>query len=361
MQKSIEDFFINQSKKNDSTTKTNLKKYFYLSWSEKNRPNSDAYWTDDKPEKINFIEKVDCSYMKKGFYFFICGYFIDNEEKSILRDSQIYKNIHLLKSHLQKSIRKKNGNLTVQSCYHLMKLDLNELLRRIPIIMLEDTMLHESVSTIIWLMIANSLKTFKMKNYIYEWILGFVYVLSQINKKDNDDFDSEENESNKNNIKNELLLTSYHSLENTSQISILYSLHLRIAYGGMDSDLKMINKFINLWQHRFTEAKINIKINNKDVGLIIKTIIKPISLLIQDMNIEDWDLSAIDYHCHPKFLTIISKKYPDIPEEELRKIIWNYSSGINNRVKRKEYNIEKWNEIKEHVLKTQKYLLDSSY
>ena len=56
------------------------------------------------------------------------------------------------------------------------------------------------------------------------------------------------------------------------------------------------------------------------------------------------------------------KKYPDIDTyEEIKKIIWYNSSGINYRKKSIEYKSEKWENIKEYVNKTQKYLLETNY
>ena len=65
-----------------------------------------------------------------------------------------------------------------------MKLNINDLLRRLPIIMLEDTYLHSSITTIIWLMIALGTQKFLMKKYIYEWILGFSYICCITKKTD---------------------------------------------------------------------------------------------------------------------------------------------------------------------------------
>jgi hypothetical protein len=48
----------------------------------------------------------------------------------------------------------------------------------------DDVFLHHSFTTLIWLMVANSTKKFKMKLYIYEWLLGVVYMLCKINIKD---------------------------------------------------------------------------------------------------------------------------------------------------------------------------------
>ena len=89
--------------------------------------------------------------------------------------------------------------------------------------------------------------------------------------------------------------------------------------------------------------------------------IRPICIHMSDMDINDWDLSAIDYHCNHKFIELIAKKFDDIDEEELKKMIWLNSSGLNQREKREIYMAEKWSTMKSYVEKTQKYLLDSGY
>jgi hypothetical protein len=252
---------------------------------------------------------------------------------------------------LQKCIRKQNDILAIPTCYHFLKLDLNELIRRLPIIMIEDTILHESFTTLIWLMIAISNKKFKMQRYIYEWVLGVVHLLCIIDEKD---YFKEKlrNDIIPNTIPNIELLNNYNDLSE-NQISLLYSMHMRISYGGLKGDIEMINTFINLWEHRFRNNLQNIN----------KIEIRPITLFVKELSLEDWDLSAIDYHCNSKFLEYISKKYDYIDIDKLKNIIWNYSSSINKReiIKNDLKDIELWNEIKDHVIKTQKYLLNSSY
>jgi hypothetical protein len=114
----------------------------------------------------------------------------------------------------------------------------------------------------------------------------------------------------------------------------------------------MLEKYAYKWFMRF---------KNKDSILVNKMIIKPIKLDILELNLEDWNLSAIDFHCNNKLLDFINKKYEDISLEELKKLIWHNSSKINKREKNKIYNEELWNKIKDYVIKTQKYLLESSY
>jgi len=387
-QKTLDNFFKCTSNNRD----INIKKYFYLDWlDEGHLPNNNAIMLDERPSKINFIQKIECSNIKKGYYFYICGNF-KNYESNVytIEKETTYKNTCYLTSLLQKSIRKQNKNLTIQSCYHLMKLNINDLLRRLPIIMLEDTYLHSSITTIIWLMVAVGTKKFLMKKYIYEWILGFSYTccitkktdklnntikqdknnnynqIDNDNDNDNDnnnDNDKCNNKKNKNNNNN--ILNNSNNL-NIIEYSILYALYFRIAYGGKDNDMKMIKSYIKLWNKRF-HNKSNKKINTMSI--------KTVSLFVKTLEIDEWDLSAIDYHTNSNFTDFIFKKFPEITKQNIEKIIWIYSSSVNNRILKDNIinninNInnnsndicmkENWIKIKYYVEKTQKYLLESN-
>ena len=119
----------------------------------------------------------------------------------------------------------------------------------------------------------------------------------------------------------------------------------------MKGDLEMLENYAYIWKQRFLDKNINKKINNVEL--------KPISINVSKLEISNWDLSAIDYHCNQKIIGYILKKYDDIDESELKKLIWHNSSCLNSRVTNIPYNEEKWDEIKKNVEKTQKYLLES--
>jgi hypothetical protein len=346
------DSFFGITKKDDSN-RPPLKKYFYLKWTNKFTPECNAYWTDERPQEINFIEQIKCPQIQKEYYFYICGYFPDYEEKKFnLGKEKYYKNPGFLKSHLQKNIRKQDDMLAIPTCYHFLKLNQNECIRRLSIIMLEDVELHECLTTIIWLTVALSKDNFRIKKYMYEWILGSIYVLCKMDKKDNIDEYKEEITAKFESDEIRKLLADCSSLS-TEQISILYSMIIRISYGGMEGDLKMIKNFIYTWKNRFLTEK-------KEPN---KTIVRPISIYVNELKTAEWDLSAIDYHCCHKIIDFILKKYPEFTPNEIKELIWTYSSSINTRrINKIEDNIsaEKWNKIKDYVNKTQKYILESS-
>lgn len=362
-QKKIHEFF--QSKGDNNVIKKHaLKKYFYLNFSNKFTPQNNAVWLDEKPKNVNFIQEINCNYIKKGYYYFLCGYFpdYDKEKRFNLFKETTYKNVPYLKSHLQKCIRKQNDTWALPTSYHFMRLDEIEFLRRLPIIMLEDVFLHESFTTIIWIMIAVSSTKFKMQKYIYDYIFGLIYVLCKIDKKDNITFDNNNDENNDSVVSESVLpispsiteIIDSYSTSNLkdSEISLLYSIHIRISYGGMAGDMIFLEKVANTWLKRFKHNTV--KVNN--------IIVRPIQVVsISEMSLANWDLTAIDFHCNNKLLDFINKKYETISIDEIKKLIWMNSSRINTRIKYEIYNEENWNIIKDYVIKTQKYLLESAY
>ena len=351
------DSFIKSNK--ISTPNNTPKKYFYLLWINKYSPVSNAYWTDDKPDKISFIQKIYCNYIKEGFYFYICCYFTDyNERNYSLLSEKIYQNITYLKSHLEVSVKDMDDNLAIQTALHLGKIDIEELLRCISTIMISHTFLHESFNTIIWLMIALSTDKFKMKKYIYEWIIGVVYVICKIPTKDIDldlSIDKDKFQD------NTTLFENYLNNLNESQYSILFNIHIKIAYTGdtAKDEINLLNKCHIVWFERLK--------NKKNIDYL-KNDVKPISIdSISDLLLDEWNVNAIFYTCNERLLPLILKKYIyeydiDLDEEELKKIIFNNSFNKNRRCKNITlYNNPIWIKVKGILEKAQKYLLDYCY
>ena len=150
--------------------------YFYLEWLDK-RPTL-IQLSHDKPETITFQEP----FRIKNKEYILCGNINPNFKTYYPPPKLEYTKNQYLLSHIQKSVRRMDDIKSVQSAKHLIDLDCTSFLRRLPIIMLEDVTLHESITIIVWLMIANS-KKFPLKLEMIKWLLGIVYYLSNETEK----------------------------------------------------------------------------------------------------------------------------------------------------------------------------------
>lgn len=173
----------------------------------------------------------------------------------------------LMKSNLQKAIRRKYIEEAFVTAKHLLYQDPNELLRRLPIIMCEDTQLHAQLFIeIVWLMAAVS-KGYALTHEDAQIIIDFVGACLAAPYKYN---------------LHPVLQTSKNI---QSPLSIAFM--LRISYGGMESD----SAFMTRLRTRLDELPQN-------------TDIHPASF----NDIPEFDQErhllreAIDFHAFPKMI-----------------------------------------------------------
>ena len=117
----------------------------------------------------------------------------------------------------------------------------------------------------------------------------------------------------------------------------LYSLIIRVSYGGMKCDMQMILSF--LWSY----------FQNKDLINYVK--IKPIKIKFYELVKSDILLESIDFHCCNQLLEFLSKKY-EFNTKQLKDAIWYNSSSINTRETNEldnKFLINIWEEIKYDV------------
>ena len=297
--------------------------YFYLEWNDK-RPKK-VTLTLVKPENINY----ECSFKIKDQEYHLCAR-INSSFKDYSFPSKLYytKNQYLM-SHLQKCVRRMDNVKAVKTAKHLIDLDLNSFLRRLPIIMLEDVSIHESITVLVWLMIANT-KKFVMKEEIVKWLLGVVYYLA--NEPEKTEYQN----------KNVPVHDWKQKLFPEEIKIVLYSLYFRKKYGGMNGDMNMIEYYIGLI------------IQNKVMVLDEKTPV--IKVEMEPLLKKDWVYQANDFHCNRYILTRVKQYFPLIDEEYIKQLIWYFSSSKNNRVfVEYDENLKKeWDKIKKTVKQIQK-------
>lgn len=344
--------FLNNKSVNVNNTKESIYTYFYLYWNDK-KPKIQAQFLKDKPKLINFKH----TFIWNNSEIILCGYFdflintneVEDDIPYKPDKEKKYKNIGFLKSLLQKAIRRGNVDISVKCAYHYILLDLQDFLRRLSIIIIEDTTLHEVYSTLIWLMVASNNKecAILFEKVIYEYLMGVVYVI--VKNPNYHNINKEYTE-----IKFDILKEDVNKKPEQLK-SLIYSLMVRKAYGGMKYDLFMLENYAQVWNHL-----------NNDSKYLNKNVIRPIMLeSIPQLQLNEWLTEAIDFHCAPQILTYIHEEYEEYSEEYIKNLIWHYSSKINVRIK--ESNIPSdisssdWNKIKVYVKRVQNYLLEENY
>lgn len=159
---------------------------------------------------------------------------------------------------------------------------------------------------------------------------------------------------------------SFHSNDSEQCHLILRSLVLRKKYGGMACDMKMIDQFMDSWSHRFHNRQVDTSIvltflrrfpqlNNdihwKDVPALVHSLTSIADLLpllksgFLKLELNDISASGIDFHCSNIMGTLLDRTsgfYKNLTamigckldaeiEVIVKKMMWDYSSGKNNR------------------------------
>ena len=222
--------------------------------------------------------------------------------------------LSLIKSNLQKSVRRKLENIALSSAMEMIVSgNALDLLRRLTIISIEDVCIHKYYCIIVWYYIAIS-KNYELTNFDVNFIFSYVKLLCSIDiyyeNADNDNF-----------------INDYKLKDLCNNVNCI-ALYLRLQFGGFNGEKKLINTIIY--------KLINNKINICDDELLINE---------HQMCENELDIlnCAIDFHCFPKMidkvLLKIKNDFPkiELTEDDIRNYIWAYDSNINVRINNKKY------------------------
>ena len=214
----------------------------------------------------------------------------------------------LLKSNLQKAVRRKNTDSAILSTLILLDKDTTALLRRLPIIYIEDVCLLDTFPIIVWFMIAD--KDYKLTSYDIDIILNIVWNLCNIDQYYDDTI-----------IKCNRELT-HELVETFDHHDCLLAIYYRMLYGGMKGDMTMLSNSIEFY--------------NKEPNKIIKNTFGNIDYeRISNLKFQIIP-ESIDFHVYPYMLDkirtqIISETDYNITSDEIKYLIWFNESGINIR------------------------------
>jgi hypothetical protein len=246
-----------------------------------------------------------------------------------------------LQSHLQKAVRRKNKRASVFTADLLLELSPLKLLRRLPIIMIEDAFVHNSFSTLIWLMCSMSIKNDKrgLHENQKRWVLGVVYLITTLNYKEHIEHG----------VQNWIFpnqLPKIHKIKNSDVQNIIYSVETRRCYGGMKGDDSMFKTYEKGCIDIFSCVEDIEKWNS-----IFYRKVRPILTKKTKFKQKEWLLEGYDFHCNPSILGILEEEFPEFDQDEHKRAIWYKSSGVNFHVELKyDFNKKKYIHVpKEYI------------
>lgn len=326
---------LNQFYKVKKTTKD----IFYIDWT--HQP-FNARWMINKPEQISYCSSVN--WKNGGYNVQLCCYEGDKVSPPFdIPQEFYYKNVSLFKSLLQKSVRRQLTDLSIKTAYHLIKMDLNSFLRRLFVIMLEDTCLHSCANVLVWLTSAVS-KGYQLKEYQIDWLLGLTRHLCLEQNKFYHDFYQYE----KPNIRQLVKQIDQSSID-LHEKDILYSILFRESYGGMDSDLHMFYDYVFIWFERFKQ-RIKLTYGNFD-SVSVNT--------VQELKTSEILYNSVDFHCFPNIIGQLVGKFPQLTENDIKECIWECNSKNNSRCPSEvdPQIMANWQIIENDLVKLQKNLI----
>ena len=215
-----------------------------------------------------------------------------DKDATLIKDASFSYPTSVLKSNIQKTIRRGKLMECLSTTQQLLRQDTGDALRRLPIIFLEDAMIHhESFSLVVWLMAAQS-KGYKLSAHDEQLILDAVATAYSAPYRYSRGF-----------------LGKGFLGKSLPKTDTSYSLLVRALYGGMHGDMTMLTNMA----HRIDTMEV-----------LTEWVRAP---FVEPFDVERHIIpESIDFHCYPTIVTWCSEK-TSYPQDEVRSAIWmNWSS-----------------------------------
>lgn len=225
----------------------------------------------------------------------------------LLEHPNTKKNTSLLKSNLQKAIRRNEKQVALDTALYMMKNNMMiDLLRRLTIITFEDVSIDKYYPTIVWyctVFTQKGIEAITMRDI--QFIYSYVGLLCDIEIKTPPHYD-------------DTIEAAFGSMCGNPYATSLY---LRSLFGGFAGEKKMMHQLIN----NILDSKIQI-VERKLEWLDFDFETSP--------NVRFLDC-AIDFHCFPRMIQQVSRhlnKKAKLTQDDIKDYIWTFDSRINYRV-----------------------------
>jgi hypothetical protein len=239
--------------------------------------------------------------------------------------------VSLLKTALQKSVRRCEVDKALSICKSLLDKDDRACLRRLMVIVLEDGLLLPNYDKLAILTDRVRQKGSSLTEEDKTLVLTMVADLTRCEWRDFD--------------KNNPDYSKEYKLARLEDegLALINAINYRVRIGGWKDDMEMLRNYAKVWNKRFAEGSWNIeKLKSYFTGEVIEYADVPYA------SIEDIPIQAIDFHSYPISKILLKKPYVSqmirkaVPEDNrqwakpytsdediLNKVIWTLRSGIN--------------------------------
>lgn len=275
--------------------------------------------------------------------------------------------VPVLKSILQKSIRRRRPLPSVKVAMELADKSLGELLRRLPIIILEDSTLHPDFDLLVWLMMAHS-KDYTIPPSMLAHVFQIIFEICTCPWIDSCSSSASSAIRDQQNVMNEsCTAASLKSLQEellthevAGRSSLIWAMLVRAEYGGMKGDVAMLRSFATVWKNRFQSdvlcptvgilwALVPAQIHERARDQAHQLVSQLCQNKLRYLTLKDVSVQGIDFHCSSVIDHLLSDQpfrelcydllkltgnsdtsYAQLPSM-LKRCLWDFSAGVNRR------------------------------
>jgi hypothetical protein len=243
--------------------------------------------------------------------------------------------IPLLKSHLQKSIRRGLPLQAVKTSASMMKRDPVSLIRRLGIIACEDVVLNQKeFVTLTWFLLAvtrvDTGQPSPGSTWMHSWIHAYCESLANCPVYESEtNFDTPSNPSFK--------LSTVRNVDSQLR-NMVYALMIRKSFGGSGGDVHLLHNTAVLWIQRHEQG---IPLQHASLVPVLPYSQKQLEALAmtKDMTLDpaSWELSAVDFHVHRAIIDRMRDKFLDEDWEQIggedgfKQAMWQFGSGLTGK------------------------------
>lgn len=245
----------------------------------------------------------------------------------ILPSPPVFYTTAVLKSNLQKAVRRGHVDAAVATAWQMARQGAaiqTELFRRLPIILLEDTLLHADIlARWVWWMLASTRGWVLSEDEWSQLLLDVAFVANT------EAWGFRERQEKTDKTQSPAALFDSRTPYTDSQKAALFALWARSQWGGMLGDMAFLRALYATWAARDPKGTLWRLATMTDPSTESLILLAPLDVL--QFSVADHGLpEAVDFHCVPHMVYEIAQRV-GAPKHDVQAAIWSCRSSVNCR------------------------------